>query len=158
MTVRVASASETVACERATMAKGITSAELMSRAGQAAAREIQQRCSDYLSDGVIVYPGPGNNGGDGWVVAESLVKSGIAVHVVNTAPPRSEEATKAREMALGAGLMLGEDKGGQRLIVDALLGTGSSGAPRGDIARSIDEINVRRDDGAFVVAGRPAER
>lgn len=39
MSVRVASASETVACERATMATGIKSAELMARAGEAAARE-----------------------------------------------------------------------------------------------------------------------
>jgi NAD(P)H-hydrate epimerase len=152
MTARVASASETVACERATMANGVTSAELMSRAGQSAAREIQSRCSEMLSDGVIVYAGPGNNGGDGWVVAESLFKSGIAVHVATTTAPRTDEARKARESAFAAGLKLGEGESGQRLVVDALLGTGSSGVPRGGVATLINEINTRRTNGAFVVA------
>jgi hydroxyethylthiazole kinase-like uncharacterized protein yjeF len=152
MTVRVASASETVACERATMAKGITSAELMSRAGHAASLVIQDRCSDWLGNGVAVYAGSGNNGGDGWVVADALVKSGIAVHVVYATKPRSHEATKARETALAGGVTFGEGKGAERLVVDALLGTGSSGSPRGDIANCIDEINSRRGCGAFVVS------
>ena len=152
MTARVASASETVACERATMAGGSTSAELMSRAGHAAAREIQERCADRLGNGVAVFAGSGNNGGDGWVVAEALAKCGISVAVVNATEPRSQEATKARETALAAGTTVGKGSGGERLVVDALLGTGSSGAPRGDVANSIDEIIARRDDGAFVVS------
>jgi NAD(P)H-hydrate epimerase len=151
MTVRVASASETVACERATMAKGISSAELMSRAGQAAAREIQQRCSDRLGDGVLVYAGSGNNGGDGWVVAESLVKAGIPVEMM-ASEPRSHEAAQARDAALSAGVSMGQTVAAQQVVVDALLGTGSSGIPRGNVATSINALNNRRKDGAFVVA------
>ena len=151
MTARVASASETVACERATTAKGIESAGLMSRAGQAAAREIQQRCADRLGNGVAVYAGSGNNGGDGWVVAEFLVEAGIAVSVEATTP-RSHEATKAQATALIAGVAVGRGHGAERLVVDALLGTGSSGAPRGDVAKSIGDIHTRRNDGALVVS------
>lgn len=152
MTVRVASASETVACERATIAAGVESGELMSRAGQAAAREILQRCADRLGNGVVVYAGSGNNGGDGWVVAELLVNSGIPADVVTATAPRSHEATKARETALQAGVTVGKGNGSERLVIDALLGTGASGEPRGDVAAAISEINTRGDDGVFVVS------
>src|SRR5207237_1158578 len=41
---------------------------------------------------------------------------------------------------------------GEQLIVDGLLGTGASGAPRGDIAAAIDLINAMRARGAAVVS------
>ncbi|MEO5903077.1 MAG: NAD(P)H-hydrate dehydratase, partial [Gemmatimonadaceae bacterium] len=152
MSVRVASASETVACERATMDQGATGSELMLRAGRSAATEILDRCADRLVNGIVTYVGSGNNGGDGWVVAESLCAAGVVVDVVETTAPRSHEGAKAREAAIAAGATVGKGSGRERLIVDALLGTGSSGAPRGDIASAIARIHERRNEGAFVVA------
>ena len=152
MSVRVASASETVACERATIDNGTTSAELMERAGNSAAREILDRCAAHLGRGVVIYVGPGNNGGDGWVVAGSLCESGIVTTVIESIAPRSHEATMARQSALAAGAVLGDGNGDERLVVDALLGTGASGAPRGDMAAAIKLISEKRADGATVVA------
>ena len=151
MSVRVASANETVACERATMEKGTSSAELMSRAGRSAAAEILYRCGDRLNSGVTIFTGGGNNGGDGWIIAETLRASDIAVSVVEVAPPRSVESTDAREVAITAGAAA-ESNGDALVIVDALLGTGSSGAPRGEVADAIAQIGNRRAAGAFVVS------
>jgi len=137
------------------MDQGTSSAELMSRAGRSAATEILERCADRLGKGALIYVGPGNNGGDGWVVAESLCSSGIVVAVIETTAntaPRSHEATKARDAAIAAGAIVGNANGGERLIVDALLGTGSSGAPRGAIAEAIARIDEERHRGAIVVA------
>ncbi|MEP6506756.1 MAG: NAD(P)H-hydrate dehydratase [Gemmatimonadales bacterium] len=151
MSVCVASAAETVACERTTMATGITPAELMSRAGTRAAGEILDRRSDRLDHGASIFVGSGNNGGDGWVVAESLCRAGIITNVIEVAPPRSPECTKARVAAISAGATVGE-RADEQLIVDALLGTGSSGAPRGEIAAAIARIAERRAEGAYVIA------
>ncbi|HZK79145.1 MAG TPA: NAD(P)H-hydrate dehydratase, partial [Gemmatimonadaceae bacterium] len=111
-----------------------------------------ERCSDRLGNGVAVYAGRGNNGGDGWVVAESLVKAGIITEVIETTAPRSHEGTKARDAALAAGVNVGKGNDGENLIVDALLGTGTSGAPRGQIKDAIGRIDRRRNEGAFVVS------
>lgn len=152
MDVRVASASETVACERATMENGISSAELMRRAGAAAAREIA-RLGDVARQGVVVFAGSGNNGGDGWIVAAELAKAGSAVRVNEIAPPQSAESRDAREAALAAGVRCApDDSARELLIVDALLGTGASGAPRGAVADAIGLIECRRGDGARVVS------
>lgn len=152
MGVRVASASETIACERATMDKGTSSAQLMKRAGAAAAREIV-RLGDFAGQGVVVLTGSGNNGGDGWIVAAELVRAGFNVRVNEIAPPESAESVQAREAALTAGVgcaPVGAES--ELLIVDALLGTGASGAPRGAVADAIGLIGQRRSEGARVIS------
>jgi Uncharacterized conserved protein len=63
----------------------------MQRAGTAAAGEISRRYSERLRNGVVVFTGPGNNGGDGWVVAGTLARWGVEVTVVEVA-----KATKAK--------------------------------------------------------------
>ena len=62
----------------------------MQRAGNAAAEEISRRYSDRLRDGARVYAGPGNNGGDGWVVASALARSGVDVTVATASPERDQ--------------------------------------------------------------------
>ena len=81
--VRVVSASESAERDRAAIGRGIHSRVLMQRAGAAAAEEISRRYADRLRQGVVVFTGPGNNGGDGWVVAGLLARSGIEVTVVS---------------------------------------------------------------------------
>ena len=152
MQARVATAAETLACERATIEAGVTSAELMRRAGHAAADVIASRLSIPARGGVEIYAGAGNNGGDGWVVAESLASRGFNVAVIEIGEPRSEEASTARKAALESGAKRSTKTVGSSVVVDALLGTGSSGAPRGEIARAISEIESLRKSGAHVVA------
>ncbi|HJP58642.1 MAG TPA: NAD(P)H-hydrate epimerase, partial [Gemmatimonadaceae bacterium] len=68
----VVSARESAERDRAAIEKGTPSRSLMQRAGNAAALEIIRRYGDRLHDGAVVFTGPGNNGGDGWVVAGAL--------------------------------------------------------------------------------------
>src|SRR6266550_3957774 len=143
MPARVATASETVACERATISTGTSSLELMERAGRAAADEIIHRFRRALPAGVAVFTGPGNNGGDGWVVARHLGEAGFPVTVIEAAPAKTDEARAAEAEAgvptqtspsTGAPDSIDAEPGNlseASVIVDALLGTGATGAPRG---------------------------
>ena len=64
--------------DRLTVAAGTPAVELMERAGTAVASEI---CRRWPPRSVVVLCGPGNNGGDGFVVAKQLVASGWVVRV-----------------------------------------------------------------------------
>src|SRR5215216_633598 len=153
MPARVASADETRSAERSTIEAGISSAELMRRAGHAASMVIAKRYEKPARAGVLVFTGPGNNGGDGWVVAEHLARSDFAVSVVEVGTLRSDESIAARDAAMQTGkIRLGHAAHGEHLIVDALLGTGASGAPRGEIANAIAAIDNLGQSGATIVS------
>jgi NAD(P)H-hydrate epimerase len=153
MPARVASADETRSCERATIESGISSAELMERAGRGAAEIIAARYEKAARTGAVVYAGPGNNGGDGWVVAGSLAKAGIPSSVVEAGAPRSAEARAAKDSALAQGnVRLASTADNEQLVVDALLGTGAAGSPRGEIAAAIQTIEGMREAGATIVS------
>jgi NAD(P)H-hydrate epimerase len=153
MVARVASATETVEWERATIESGTSSSQLMRRAGEIAARLITSEFADALARGVLIHAGPGNNGGDGWVVAGCLAREGFRVEVLETGEPKSDEACSARADALAvSGVNLVRSAAEPGIVVDALLGTGSSGAPRGEIARRVQAVNESRSSGARVAA------
>ena len=151
--VRVTTAHEAAARDQAAIAAGTPSAVLMQRAGESAALCIARRFPTLLQHPVAIFAGTGNNGGDGWVVARELARRGAAVRVIPTGEPRTPEAAAARTEAMAApGVTVGADAGDARLIVDALLGTGSSGAPRENIRTAISAIRAARARGAVVVA------
>ncbi len=131
----------------------------MDRAGTGTAREIARRLGPLDHQRVLVLCGPGNNGGDGWVVARALAAAGARVDVSEAVAARSEDAVAARDRA--------RREAGERLrehpladvrdttygvVVDALLGTGSSGAPRGAIADAVQVIAAQRAAGARIAA------
>lgn len=153
MPAHVASAEETIACERATIEAGTSASELMQHAGERAADVIRNRYERVARNGVVIYAGSGNNGGDGWVVAASLSKSGIPSRVIEVGSPRTDEARAARETALQSkNVRVETSPGDATLIVDALLGTGSSGLPHGEIAAAISSIEALKLLGATVVS------
>lgn len=152
MAVRVASASETMECERVTIERGVPAGVLMRRAGESAA-DLIAAAPDTAGSEVVVFTGSGNNGGDGWVVAQCLVKRGIQVRVMEVAESRAETAREARAAALEHGVQHAQETQSlQGTVVDALLGTGSSGTPRGAIAGAVARINGMRSGGSRVVS------
>ena len=87
MPVWVVGAKESAERDRAAIQNGIPSRVLMQRAGNAAAAEIVRRYRERLGDGALVFAGPGNNGGDGWVVAAALAAAGVRVTVLEAGKP-----------------------------------------------------------------------
>jgi ADP-dependent NAD(P)H-hydrate dehydratase / NAD(P)H-hydrate epimerase len=71
---------------------------------------------------VVVLAGPGNNGGDGYVVASVLARRGAAVSVVPFGAPRSEPA---RQHAFAAASLSGIVPDEVDLVVDAVFGVGA---------------------------------
>lgn len=151
MTVRVVTAREASARDGAAIAAGIPSRALMQRAGAAAAAVIADTYGDRLAAGVVVFAGPGNNGGDAWVVARHLVERGAAVTVCEVGDSRTPDARAERERAL-ASVHRGAPGGAEGLVIDGVLGTGARGAPQGHVATAIAQINMLRHAGAAVAA------
>ena len=155
--VRVVSATESAERDRAAIEKGTSSRVLMQRAGSAAAEEISRRYSERLRHGAVVFTGPGNNGGDGWVVAGLLARSGIEVTVVEAVEAKSPDAMSEKSAAADVVKSVrrtwspGEFVGAQ-VVIDALLGTGGEGEPRGKIANAISAINELHSGGVRVAA------
>jgi hydroxyethylthiazole kinase-like uncharacterized protein yjeF len=154
MPVWVVGAKESAERDRAAIDRGIPSAVLMERAGSAAAREIERRYAERLKEGAAVFTGPGNNGGDGWVVASNLARSGVKVSVIEIARPqaKSPDAVAMRDAAISSVTLADSVPAGIPVVVDALLGTGFEGDPRGKIAEGIAAINQLHDRGAPIAA------
>ncbi|MDO8187507.1 NAD(P)H-hydrate dehydratase [Conexibacter sp. JD483] len=133
--------------------RGIAGIELMERAGRGLF-ELTQRT---IPQGTIaVVCGKGNNGGDGLVVARLLREAGREVDV-QLLPQPSELAGDAL-LALGrlCGAPPRQFNPGALVevagIVDAVLGTGASGLPRGLVGDAIEAIVLAAERGVKVVA------
>lgn len=150
--VRVTTARAAAAADRRAISAGVPSRALMQRAGAAAAAELALRWGEHLGVGVAVHAGTGNNGGDAWVVAAALAAAGHVVRVrAWGGEPRTEDARAEYEAAVRHG-PLPPPRGDERVVVDGLLGTGATGAPRGWAADGIGAIQRARAGGARVAA------
>jgi len=150
--VRVVSAKESAERDRAAIDGGVPSRVLMERAGTGAADEISRRYPEQLQGGAVVFTGPGNNGGDGWVVAGCLAREGVRVTVVEIVAPKSPDAVARKKAAIDSVTVADSAPEGAAVVIDALLGTGSAGEPRGRIANGIATINRMHSNGARVAA------
>ncbi len=128
---------------------GIPGVVLMENAGRGAAERLLARLEG--SERVLIVCGAGNNGGDGYVVARHLAEAGLAVLIAETATPDalSPDAAVYRGACRSLGLTLVhapdgaalraqlESAAAHEIVVDALLGTGYSGATLREPAASI---------------------
>jgi NAD(P)H-hydrate epimerase len=119
---------------------GLPGAALMELAGAAAAEIVRTRHPGLRR--VAVVCGPGNNGGDGFVVARRLREAGLDAWIVLAAPRERFRGDAATMLHVAEQLEVPrrDDLLGAELVVDALLGTGASGAPHGAIADWIGRI------------------
>ncbi len=122
--------------------------ELMTRAGHATLNAVRLRWPAARS--VVVCCGPGNNGGDGYVVARIARAQGLQVHCVATVDPAAlrGDARRAYDDFLTAG---GQSIPWQPqllssvaeiVVIDALFGTGLTRPVTGLAADCIDAINA----------------
>ena len=136
--------------ERIANADGHTYAIMMERAGSGVAEIIKSTIS--TSDHILVLVGPGNNGGDGLVAARILHNEGYNV-IAYLSRQRNPETDNVFAQALDNGVPLlyaEHEKDSTSLIrcvksanviVDALLGTGSSPPIRGTIANILRAVH-----------------
>ena len=136
---------------------------MMENAGAGATKRIKEKYPiDYLKEGILVFAGLGNNGGDGLVIARHLAGYGLNVTVFLLGEPdniRSEECSwnwslleKMKSVKLLTGGNL-EDLNNLEfsVIVDGILGTGIAGEIREPHASAIAFINESREHMARAV-------
>jgi hydroxyethylthiazole kinase-like uncharacterized protein yjeF len=115
---------------------------LMRRAGIAIASLILQRFPD--ATGVAVLAGPGNNGGDGYVIAEELHRAGVAVSLWRAEAPRagSDSALAAAECTVEPRDLAEFFPADGWLVVDALFGAGLERPLSGVHVQAIDRLGA----------------
>lgn len=94
---------------------------LMERAGEAVAEAV---CARYSPRPIVVWCGPGDNGGDGYVAARLLRKRGWSVRVEALEPPRSPDCKYAAARWKGETRALTGGLSPAGLYIDALFGAG----------------------------------
>ncbi len=142
---------ESRAVDRGLISAGVTGVILMENAGRGAAEEILRRAPTARRVTVLV--GPGNNGGDGLVVARHLLTSrpSIEVTVACVVDPSklSGDAAVMRDawFAVGGTVSVLRDADdpthvieGRDVVIDALFGTGLSRPLEGSPLRCVESL------------------
>nr|WP_272906839.1 NAD(P)H-hydrate dehydratase [Hyphobacterium sp. SN044] len=114
---------------------------LMQAAGAAVADEVRRRWSPRQT---VIFAGPGNNGGDGLVIASRLSEAGWPVRVERVFSEREwtgDADVAAQHWAGPLSPATRDSLIGAELIVDAIFGTGLTRPPEGPAANLIEAIN-----------------
>ncbi|WP_120715716.1 NAD(P)H-hydrate dehydratase [Tsuneonella amylolytica] len=119
---QVLTAAEMRAAENALVITGTSVVALMDRAGHGAAEWIRRVATGRS---VTVLCGPGNNGGDGYVIARVLREAGLTVRVIAPSEPKTDAARDARN-AWSGDVARGYDGAHGGVFVDCLFGSGLS--------------------------------
>ena len=136
-------------------ALGVPRKQLMESSGNAVARAVRDVADPGAS--VALVCGRGNNGGDAFVAARFLSGYDVTVHLLGRAETIAMSISRENFEALSAAEIetreirdsTGLDLGGPDVVVDAMLGTGVTGALREPEASAAGTIN---DTDATVVA------
>jgi NAD(P)H-hydrate epimerase len=164
------SIAQMAAADAAAIASGIAGRELMENAGAAVAEAVSGRFTPVPT---VVLCGPGNNGGDGFVVARRLERAGWPIRVAllgRLETLRGEAAGAAKAWSGGTVALEPAVLEGAGLIVDALFGAGLArpldGVPRTTVEAVADSAlpvvavdvpsGVDGDTGEVLGAAAPA--
>ncbi|GAB5445179.1 MAG: bifunctional ADP-dependent NAD(P)H-hydrate dehydratase/NAD(P)H-hydrate epimerase [Gymnodinialimonas sp.] len=118
----------------------------MARAAETALRHLLQNWPQPQRLQVLC--GTGNNGGDGYLIADLAQKRGIpvVVHQLGETARISGDALRARELALANGVSVvpfgSQALSPEGVVVDAMLGTGLGGEVRGAYREAIAAVNT----------------
>lgn len=136
---------EMYAADRWAMARGVSGVTLMEAAGKACADAILER---FERCQVSVLCGPGNNGGDGFVIARLLQEAGwgVSLYLLGNKEALSGDAEQMARRWNGPVRPLTPDACiHAELVVDALFGAGLSkdiGAPVSEIIEQVTSANL----------------
>ncbi len=160
----ILTADEMRAADAWTIVHGTPGPTLMENAGLAVARAIESRFGKERR--VAIVCGLGNNGGDGFVVARVLKSDWTRVYVIGDPEAIKGDARhhydrlRKERARLPVVVIRTEAEWAEKaaefgrcsLVVDALLGSGANGAPRGLAPVVIESIRRERARGARVVS------
>lgn len=125
---------------------GIANEVLMERAGKAAFELMMQRYPNTKR--VLIFSGAGNNGGDGFVLAQHAYNQGIHVEIIQVGDhsKHSKEAAAALSGCQHSGITINKlkdkvDVKHTDIIVDAICGIGAKDPMRDDVLKAIENIN-----------------
>ncbi|WP_268745940.1 NAD(P)H-hydrate dehydratase [Croceibacterium mercuriale] len=121
------------AAEDVLIAAGTSVSALMEHAGRGAAEWVWRVAAGRT---VTVLCGPGNNGGDGYVIARVLAERGLPVQVVAPLPPATEAAQQACRR--WGGVPVADAAGA--VLVDCLFGTGLTRALSPELSQMLQRL------------------
>jgi len=124
---------------------GVPGYELMERAAASALVCLRQRWPQARR--IAVYCGPGNNGGDGFLLAALACEAGLQVDVIALGESRGDDAVRARrEYEHGGGTVQPWQSGDELptvdVQVDALFGTGLQRALAPEVAALVQAMHA----------------
>ena len=129
---------EMAAADAFAVAHGVPSLTLMENAGRAVSDAIKAR---FKPCPVTVLCGPGNNGGDGFVVARLLDEEGFTVRVAQDADPRGDARAMSEQWKGARVALTSAALDGAKLVVDGLFGAGLSRPLEGAAAQVVEALN-----------------
>jgi NAD(P)H-hydrate epimerase len=148
--VKILTAAEMREVDRRTIELGIPGLILMENAAHRVLEVLARQCPPLRDQRILVFCGKGNNGGDGLAIARLLhvhIRP-ASLDVILSAPPEELHGDAAANLTMlrAAGFEaihseVPDEARGASLIIDALLGTGLSGDPRGRAAELIIELS-----------------
>ena len=131
MAREILTVAEMAAADRAAVLAGTPTPILMERAGEAVAQAVRAR---YQRRPVVVWCGPGDNGGDGYVAARHLRRHGWPVVVETAYPPTTDACRWAASRWRGEVRALSQRLSADTLYIDAIFGAGLSRPLEGEVA------------------------
>jgi len=138
MTGEILTTAEMARADAFAVAHGVPSLTLMENAGTSVAQAIAAR---FKPCAVTVLCGPGNNGGDGFVVARLLDEEGFTVRVAHDANHKGDAKEMSARWKGARAALTPEVLDGAKLVVDALFGAGLSRPLDGAYAQMVETLN-----------------